>query len=62
MAKTPSKEEQIEQALRYVLARQKEVMVLFEEILNTELPEGKTHLDVLCERLEKVKNGTTKEE
>lgn len=51
---TLSKEQQIEQALRYVLARQKEVLVLFREILETDLPEGKTHLDLLCERLEKV--------
>lgn len=51
---TLSKEQQIEQALRYVLFRQKEVLALFREILETTPPEGKTHFDLLCERLDKV--------
>lgn len=52
-----AKEQRIKLALKHVLVRQKEVIDLFEEILQTELPEGMTHLDVLCERLERVKNG-----
>jgi hypothetical protein len=56
----PSKEQQIERALRYVQARQQEVLVLFEEILSTPLAEGQTHLDLLCERLEKVTNESAK--
>lgn len=51
---TLSKEEQIIQALRTVVAQQAEALTILNEILATEPPEGKSHLDLLCERLQET--------
>lgn len=50
MANQISKE-QLELVLKQVLEQQKQVLDLFQEILETELPDNTTRFELFCERL-----------
>jgi len=51
--------EQMEASLQKILAERRSVLEFLEEILDKDPPEGKTQFDLLCEKLEQVKDETT---